>query len=312
MEGNLHAIQGNPFLTEDEKAKQQIPIYHNELQQVDSGINAQQGIINSTPAGSNANLQAMKDKNQLLVQQIDLENKLKQLESSSSWQGAFNRNLTQLQNNFGNVAVSLTNGAFSMIQRGVEGISGAITGMIMGTETAGQAFAQFGVSMLESFINMIASALIYAYVAIPVLTALGVLTGGATAAGGSVATVAAVTAGISGVGAAMAADGGLITGPGTGTSDSIPARLSNGEFVMRASAVNSIGVDYLHSLNNGIVHRDAAGGSGGFSSGGSTAKNNVSIYPFTDMRQMSDHLERNGDHEKWVVDVMSRHIHQFR
>ncbi|MGC0326202.1 hypothetical protein ABIG06_006831 [Bradyrhizobium sp. USDA 326] len=33
------------------------------------------------------------------------------------------------------------------------------------------------------------------------------------------------------------ADGGYISGPGTGTSDSIPARLSNGEFVVRASAV---------------------------------------------------------------------------
>ena len=31
--------------------------------------------------------------------------------------------------------------------------------------------------------------------------------------------------------------GGLVTGPGTGTSDSIPARLSNGEAVMTARAV---------------------------------------------------------------------------
>ena len=33
------------------------------------------------------------------------------------------------------------------------------------------------------------------------------------------------------------ARGGLVTGPGTGTSDSIPARLSNGEAVMTARAV---------------------------------------------------------------------------
>jgi len=35
--------------------------------------------------------------------------------------------------------------------------------------------------------------------------------------------------------------GGEITGPGTGTSDSIPARLSDGEFVMTADAVRGIG-----------------------------------------------------------------------
>ena len=37
------------------------------------------------------------------------------------------------------------------------------------------------------------------------------------------------------------ASGGLVTGPGTGTSDSIPAMLSNGEAVMTAQAVNDWG-----------------------------------------------------------------------
>lgn len=45
------------------------------------------------------------------------------------------------------------------------------------------------------------------------------------------------------------ATGGHITGPGTGTSDSIPAYLSNGEFVIRAAAVQKYGVDTFHSLN---------------------------------------------------------------
>ena len=37
------------------------------------------------------------------------------------------------------------------------------------------------------------------------------------------------------------ANGGPVYGPGTGTSDSIPARLSDGEFVMTANAVNNAG-----------------------------------------------------------------------
>jgi hypothetical protein len=37
------------------------------------------------------------------------------------------------------------------------------------------------------------------------------------------------------------ADGGEITGPGTPTSDSIPAMLSDGEFVMNAKAVRGAG-----------------------------------------------------------------------
>jgi hypothetical protein len=64
------------------------------------------------------------------------------------------------------------------------------------------------------------------------------------------------------------AAGGFIRGPGSGTSDSIFARLSNGEFVMRAAAVRRLGVDFLEGLNNfasgGLVGmppiRFAAGG----------------------------------------------------
>jgi len=39
----------------------------------------------------------------------------------------------------------------------------------------------------------------------------------------------------------IAKHGGKIDGPGTGTSDSIPARLSDGEFVMTAKAVRGAG-----------------------------------------------------------------------
>ena len=42
-------------------------------------------------------------------------------------------------------------------------------------------------------------------------------------------------------GVASAAAGGEIIGPGSGTSDSIPAMLSDGEFVMTAEAVRNAG-----------------------------------------------------------------------
>ena len=45
------------------------------------------------------------------------------------------------------------------------------------------------------------------------------------------------------------ADGGIVTGPGTSTSDSIPAWLSNGEYVIRAAAAQKIGYDNLDQLN---------------------------------------------------------------
>ena len=45
--------------------------------------------------------------------------------------------------------------------------------------------------------------------------------------------------------------GGMVNGPGSWTSDSIPAMLSDGEFVTSASAVSKYGVSFMNSINNG-------------------------------------------------------------
>ena len=56
--------------------------------------------------------------------------------------------------------------------------------------------------------------------------------------------------------------GGYISGPGTGTSDSILTRLSDGEFVVKAQSVRDIGVGRLDYLNQtGKLPRFADGGS---------------------------------------------------
>ncbi|CCW12904.1 hypothetical protein EBESD8_34560 [Rhodococcus aetherivorans] len=55
------------------------------------------------------------------------------------------------------------------------------------------------------------------------------------------------------------ADGGFITGPGTGTSDSILSWLSNGEFVIRAAAAKQWR-PLLEAINNGDLPKFATGG----------------------------------------------------
>lgn len=57
------------------------------------------------------------------------------------------------------------------------------------------------------------------------------------------------------------ATGGAVFGPGTSTSDSIPAMLSDGEYVIRARAAQQIGYNTLHSLNRtGKIPGYATGG----------------------------------------------------
>lgn len=77
-----------------------------------------------------------------------------------------------------------------------------------------------------------------------------------------VAVVAMVTGHSINYGAGYAhlfSEGGKVEGPGTATSDSIPAMLSNGEYVINARSAQMIGYDTLDKLNEGQV-RDWTGG----------------------------------------------------
>lgn len=63
------------------------------------------------------------------------------------------------------------------------------------------------------------------------------------------------------------AGGGYVSGAGSSTSDSIPARLSNGEFVVNARAA-SRNLPLLHSINNHGAGRMRSDGRMGFADGG--------------------------------------------
>lgn len=79
--------------------------------------------------------------------------------------------------------------------------------------------------------------------------------------------LAGVAAAISTVKSAKFATGGIVTGPGTGTSDSIPARLSNGESVInaRSTAMFSPLLSAINQAGGGVAFNPAAsGGQEGF------------------------------------------------
>ena len=99
-----------------------------------------------------------------------------------------------------------------------------------------------------------------------------------------------------------AATGGYISGPGTGTSDSIPARLSNGEYVMSAAAVDRIGTPLLDAMNRGNAVHYAGGGLVSVNNGGgsgpaavSSAGPSVSLQiSALDAASFGDFLSRGG------------------
>ncbi|MDY6084640.1 MAG: hypothetical protein SPI25_05260 [Dialister sp.] len=90
--------------------------------------------------------------------------------------------------------------------------------------------------------------------------------------------------------------GGAVFGAGTSVSDSIPAMLSDGEYVLNADAVSRIGVPALNTLNEGhLPHFSEGGAVGGGSSGtlngGASVTVNVSAM---DAESFSSFLERGG------------------
>lgn len=69
------------------------------------------------------------------------------------------------------------------------------------------------------------------------------------------------------------ASGGFVSGPGTSTSDSIPAWLSSGEYVVRAAAVKRYGVGLMHAINGMAAPRRGFG----FAAGGLVPPSSVAM-----------------------------------
>jgi hypothetical protein len=81
---------------------------------------------------------------------------------------------------------------------------------------------------------------------------------------------------VKGLGAGLKlADGGFVSGKGTSRSDSIPAMLSNGEYVINAAAVRKFGLNNLDKINS--LQGFAAGGVIGVPQPYAVPNNNVNI-----------------------------------
>lgn len=117
------------------------------------------------------------------------------------------------------------------------GIESSLMGLAQGTMTLKDAIKNLALTVVNAMAQVAAQQL-----ALQAVSGITGLFGGA--------------AGVS----VMAATGGYIRGPGTGTSDSIPARLSNGEFVVREAMVRKYGVGFLHAINRGRLAGFADGG----------------------------------------------------
>jgi hypothetical protein len=133
-----------------------------------------------------------------------------------------------------------------------------LDGLGLKSKEAASGLAELGLQARKAFGEAIASGLQQAIQQgekfLDVIRNIGAQVAAALASFYLTKTLEAVgLAGFKGGGLVRAADGGAVSGPGTGTSDSIPALVSAGEFVMRAAVVSQPGVlNLLSTMNAGL------------------------------------------------------------
>jgi hypothetical protein len=129
-----------------------------------------------------------------------------------------------------------------------------------GVGSAKDAFRSFADSVLDSFRKILSDQITKQLMQM-LASMVGNSGGGAGGIGGLISSffAAAATGGqIKGRGQVQRFDrGGKVLGPGTETSDSIPAMLSKNEFVHKAAAVRHYGAEFMHLLNQMRIPKDA-------------------------------------------------------
>lgn len=162
---------------------------------------------------------------------------------------------------------------------GMESFAGAIAGAAVEGKSLGDTMK----AALSDIAAGIAKAIIQALILKAISAGIGGAFGGAKEGGiiGSSPKGIPLNAGINVAGAAKAggivgdkfAGGGIIRGPGTGTSDSIfgfvkdrngkinrGVAVSDGEGILTAKAVDLLGEDFIHKINSRALHGMASGG----------------------------------------------------
>ena len=115
------------------------------------------------------------------------------------------------------------------------------------------------------------------------------------------------------------ASGGYVTGPGTSTSDSIPARLSHGEYVVNARAVSRLGVSFLNAINGLSAGPRLSAGGLAFAAGGLVPEApaqpapgpNIRIVNVIDPAMAADYLNSSAG-ERVVMNLIQRNAASVR
>ncbi len=285
-------------------------VFNQEMQHIQNMLDMQQIYASQSIEISNSVLEARRQQLEELLKDTkinadrraeieqQLANVIKQIHANAAynvktgWQEAL-RELANQQINFKDTFVD----AFGSIEN-------SLVSLVSGTESAKDKFKNFCKEITATILKSMTQIIIRGLITNAIMAALGMGTslGAGTSAsslvrgfsGGSLLGSGGISFGF--------ASGGAVRGPGTGTSDSIPAMLSNGEYVLRSSAVDRIGVATLNRMNR---YAD-----GGYVGNDPSMYGNppvvINIENQTGVPVDAEQSSSTFDGEKWVIGVVMK------
>lgn len=316
-------VEQNPQLSLDQKNSKMAGLMTQEIAQLNAKIAEGKAKIAGTVldpatlARANAAIATTEGRVALLGQRLQ----------TTGFTGQFRASLVAWMNSLGTTAQQIAGLITNTLGSAINGVSGAITGLIFHTQSLGQAALQMGQQFVQSLINvglqMVAQKLLgtaltaattteqvsagatIAAANAPAAAATAIASYGSSAVIGTIAAAAAIAAII----AAIA--GGFESGGYTGGREGQPAGVVHGEeFVMSAPAVRRIGVANLEAMHSNLSRPGYASGgfvgraaSGGGKSGGPQV-GETHIFNFIDMRQLQKAFEKSSATKKLIVNVV--------
>ena len=244
--GNVDGINLIKKILPLEQAKVQIDGVQAEINKLYQNLSAQEQKINAqVQTGLISHLEGQRQLKDVYAQTVEeIEKQLPLLERLAKMPGAqgeqarvmmeqMKLKITELKSAGNDLEKAFKDGL-------TQGIQTSLMGLVQGTMSLKDAIKNLALTVVNSMAQIAAQQL--------AMQAVSSMSSWWGAAGSAVG------------GAVMAASGGYIRGPGTSTSDSIPAKLSDGEFVVNAAMVRRYGVDFLHSINRGHLRKFSSGG----------------------------------------------------
>ena len=290
LEAERKLAESDPTPDKATRKQRLLDLFQKEIELTDELIKKNEGLLESEGTSDEERLRVRKELVGLKEREAELQRQKsrtgedgqeqagKNAKQQPGFKDTLRNNLQELSDRWGNVQGNVANWLTNSFQTAVDGVSNSIMGLIDGTKTWGDVFADVGRSILANLIKLVVQMIAQMLIIKPLMKLMGlentqmatqsatawapaavaasIASYGAASGVGLAAAMGAMTIGaafgaaLSGIGGMAGYEQGGFTGEGR--ADEVAGLVHRGEFVFPAPAVRQIGLPRLSGLMNGL------------------------------------------------------------